>query len=197
MREKLQKYGSYVLAIVLFIYYFFGLYEASIYDVSDEYYMFYIERTLKNYVPDNQLKQYSENVCFEYKMNGNYLNQGQGWSHPEANSTWCIGNESSFYVYIERLQPEYVLEIKLNGDFGYENEIFVNGIRIDKLKANDENLCSLSIPPDCLEQGINMFSIVCKDEVKKCCEVNTNLTDTRRLNLFVASIELKSEEYKN
>ena len=182
---------SYAVSIVLMIGYFMALFVSLRYSgKSFMYENYYLSDNLGRYTSEEEFKTtYIPNREILYTADGNFRNQGVGWSGTEANATWAVGDKSTFCFYVQDIKTEYLIRIILEGRIGYENELYINGVDIGPLIFSDSS-CEVPVPAELLVAGLNVFTIKAKEEVLNYNIKNPNATDTRKLNLYVHSIEL-------
>ena len=152
------------------------------------YRMFYIDDELKYWADMEELGNYREDTLFELRESGNYRNLGKGWLFVGDKATWCVGNKSDFYIYIDEPEKIHELVLDIKKDMGYRNYITVNGVYQGDVSINDDK-ASVTISSG-LKDGLNKFSICTDEEVADVNEDRTlNRQDGRR-NLCVRSIVL-------
>ncbi len=152
------------------------------------YRMFYIDDELKYWADMEELGNYREDTLFELRESGNYRNLGKGWLLVGEKATWCVGNKSDFYIYIDEPEKPHELVLDIKKDMGYKNYITVNGVYQGDVSINDDK-ASVTISSG-LKEGLNKFSICTDEEVADVNEDRAlNRQDGRR-NLCVRSIML-------
>ena len=191
IENNIKKVISYIISAILLIFYLFTLYDATKYNVSDEYKMFYLTRELRHYVEDGGLKEYTDNVLFEYKKDGNCKNRGLGFSDPEDECIWIVGNSAVFYIYLDEVKDSYELEIKTRGSIGYNNKLYVNNEFISDINIDEDGIININVPGKVLKQGINNFTIKTEDPVFPYNTINIGAEETRELNFSISTIILK------
>lgn len=182
---------AYVISALLLVFYLFTLYDATKYNVSDEYRMFYLTRELRHYVEDGGLKEYTDNVLFEYKKDGNCKNRGLGFSDLEDECIWIVGNNAVFYIYLDEIKESYELEIKTRSSIGYNNKLYINDEYISDIYIDEDGMVYINVPGNVLKQGINAFSIRTEDAVFPYNLVNPEMDEPRELNLSISTIILR------
>ena len=133
---KIRNIILYILSAILFLGYlliFFRGIDTS--RATDAYNLFYVTRESKHYFTQGYLNdKYCTDILFEYKEDGNYINQSKkGWGDPEENGTWIIGNEASAYIVVNDTSKDYLFTVYSRKDNGYDNELYVNGDFAGKL----------------------------------------------------------------
>lgn len=177
-----------VAALLLFGYFavFFKSMETS--NTSIAYRMFYLTDELKYCISEEELESYCENIEFAYQADGNYMNQGEGWSSPEEEATWTVGKQSSLYININDLVEKYTFEINAISEVGYDNFLFVNGISQGKIIFKN-GISRINIS-GVLHEGINTFMIATEEDVRPYNQVNPEAEDTKELNIYIHSVSL-------
>lgn len=191
--EKLKNIVFYFGAVLLLAVYLLVLCESKDTSrVSDEYRMFYITKELKYYLADDGLKDYVPNQLYCYKNEGNYRNQGAGWGLPEENATWIYEKDAYLYLYIDDNSKDYQFCIFVQGSYGYNNYLYVNGENQGKVDVVD-GIAAIEINKSCIVEGINEFCIHTENEILPLNVKNPESNDTRTLNLYISGIELKTK----
>ncbi|MCR5507304.1 MAG: hypothetical protein K6F34_01320 [Lachnospiraceae bacterium] len=155
--------------------------------LDEAYRMFYIDDSLKYWADMKELNTYRDNTVFRYNESGNFRNLGKGWLFVNENATWCVGNESDFYLYIDEPDKPHEVVIDLAEDMGYKNYITVNGVYQDDLTISD-NIATAIISTN-MHEGLNRIAICTDETVKDVDENNKNLyREDGRHNMYIKSI---------
>lgn len=190
MKKRILLASSFIL---VFIYIFVLFYGTNYNHATEEYRMYYITRELKYYLPDGALKEYTVNRTFSYSTEGNYGNQGNGWSAVEEEGTWAVDGVSDLYFYIFALAEEYRFVCEIASDLGYDNNIYVNDALVGPINMEGlEEKASILIANNFLHEGLNKISIVSNESVAPYNEAHVS-SDTRRLNTLIKSVALNEE----
>ncbi len=194
MREAFKgKIIFYAITIILLAAYLLILIRGSIYAGNDDaYYKFYISKDLAYYSRPDEFKDYREGNMLEYNASGNYRNQGRGWSPVDDEGTWCVGNESDFYLYIDDPEGRYCLTIKVREQPAYKNYIRANGEYQGDVVFGDDDTASVTITSG-LREGLNRFSICTDDEVYDTNENRMYGDYDGRFNMYVENMTLNRE----
>ncbi|HAW16341.1 MAG TPA: hypothetical protein DCW41_06545 [Clostridiales bacterium] len=191
---KIRNIILYILSAILFLGYlliFFRGIDTS--RATDAYNLFYVTRESKHYFTQGYLNdKYCTDILFEYKEDGNYINQSEkGWGDPEENGTWIIGNEASAYIVVNDTSKDYLFTVYSRKDNGYDNELYINGDFAGKL-VFEGGSAELLIPGEILTEGTNTFTFKTDDYVYAVNEVYPDSKDERHLYMFVESFILSS-----
>ncbi len=190
----MKKIVAYTISIFLLLSYLVILFLAMNPKVSDEYRMFYIDRTLKYYIKDGGLKNFKTNQWFMYNSSSDsqLMNMGTGWSNPEENVTWTNGNESVVYFYLDsNPNGNYTFKIEYIGNTGYDYYLCINDNKKIDLKDED-SIMYTKIDATYLKEGLNKISIITDDDMLTVSEMYEGSTDTRKLGLYVAGVILEN-----
>ncbi|MCR4806580.1 MAG: hypothetical protein K5857_02780 [Lachnospiraceae bacterium] len=188
MKKKIFMYTS--AGILLCLYLIILIMGMDHSRLDDAYYNFYITKDLAYFTRMDEFGTYRDNTLLEYKTSGNYRNQGRGWAPVEDEATWCVGNESDFYLYVDEPGKPHELVIDAAEDLGYKNYLTVNGERVGDIEFGLDKVASVSFSSG-LHEGLNRFAICTDDEVADVYGNMGTSGDEGRHNLYVATLMLR------
>ena len=157
------------------------------------YKMFYIDGDLKYYTDESMLEGYVVDKQCDYCLSGDYYNQGIGWDSSGEASTWALGEETTFFFNVDKVDDEkYVLEIDLDASLSFHRSLYVNGKHVCEIDEDTEVECwKLDLPSDVLVSGVNKFTILTSEDVLPQSEYFSFTNDERELNFAVKSVMLQ------
>ena len=194
----LKKTAAYAIAICLIVSYcLFLAYGTSYVGGSEAYRVYYLEGKTEKYIPDERWQDLYCTDTEEY-LDGSSENLGTGWVSSDDGTRWTVGSDAYLYLYVEDPDKDYRFQATIWVDAGYHNRLIVNGTDVGDLYfAEDSDTASVAIRKGLLVHGINTFCIHTDDEIRPFSELHDWGTDSRGLNLHVASVLLSSGKESN
>lgn len=157
---------------------------------SDTYSLYYLDHQLKYFVRDAEFKQTYRpgNRISLTSSSGQYRCLGSGWSEPEAPATWAVGMQSDFLLWVEEPAGEAVMTLEIQQAVdGVPNSLYVNDQYAGPISIID-NTAQVPLDGSLLHPGANVFSIRRETMPRRYCEINTQSTDDRLLNVYVNAV---------
>lgn len=190
-REKIVRLFAYGLSIVLVATYMLILWSARSPQVSLEYKMYYIERTLREW-PGNGGLAYElgtkESFATDDMAEEGYVKRlTEGWSYPEVLGIWTDGEQASLiYIITDTVEEDLTLEMEIPQYIsGVSVQVYANEEWIGRFDEVSGKVISLRIPQACLQEDSLIISFRIENPV---CPAEIGVSpDVRYLGIMMSS----------